>query len=74
MDGLVPDRLLGALSALIGALYTVGQRDLKRLLGYSSTENVGIAGMGFGVGCLGLAWGNTRRWWRWALPAACCMC
>ncbi|HSV44423.1 MAG TPA: proton-conducting transporter membrane subunit, partial [Ramlibacter sp.] len=46
------------LSAVIGALYTVGQRDLKRLLGYSSTENVGIAGLGLGVGCLGLAWGN----------------
>ncbi|WP_341889397.1 proton-conducting transporter membrane subunit [Variovorax sp. YR752] len=46
------------LSAVIGALYTVGQRDLKRLLGYSSTENVGIAGIGLGVGCLGLAWGN----------------
>jgi hydrogenase-4 component B len=48
-----------ALSAVIGALYTVGQRDLKRLLGYSSTENVGIAGIGFGIGCLGQAWGNT---------------
>lgn len=45
-------------SAVIGALYTAGQRDLKRLLGYSSTENVGIAGLGLGVGCLGLAWGN----------------
>ncbi len=45
-----------ALSALVGALYTVSQRDLKRLLGYSSTENVGIAGIGFGVGCLGLSW------------------
>jgi hydrogenase-4 component B len=44
-------------SAVVGALYTVGQRDLKRLLGYSSTENVGIAGIGFGVGCLGLSWG-----------------
>ncbi|MEQ1729952.1 MAG: proton-conducting transporter membrane subunit, partial [Vicinamibacterales bacterium] len=44
------------LSAVTGALYTIGQRDLKRLLGYSSTENVGIAGIGFGVGCLGLAW------------------
>jgi hydrogenase-4 component B len=60
-----PDEWMGwfligfsALSAVIGALYTVGQRDLKRLLGYSSTENVGIAGMGLGVGCLGLAWGN----------------
>lgn len=48
-----------ALSAVVGALYTVGQRDLKRLLGYSSTENVGIAGIGFGVGCLGLSWGNA---------------
>lgn len=47
------------LSAVIGALYTVGQRDLKRLLGYSSTENVGIAGLGLGLGCLGLAWGNV---------------
>ncbi|MDP3139728.1 MAG: proton-conducting transporter membrane subunit, partial [Burkholderiaceae bacterium] len=47
-----------ALSAVIGAIYTVGQRDLKRLLGYSSTENVGIAGIGLGVGCLGLSWGN----------------
>jgi hydrogenase-4 component B len=61
-----PDEWMGwfligfsALSAVIGALYTVGQRDLKRLLGYSSTENVGIAGMGLGVGCLGLAWGNS---------------
>ncbi|GAB4215173.1 MAG: proton-conducting transporter membrane subunit [Rhodoferax sp.] len=47
----------GATSAVVGGLYTVGQRDLKRLLGYSSTENVGLAAMGFGVGTLGLAWG-----------------
>lgn len=60
-----PDEWMGwfligfsVLSAVIGALYTVGQRDLKRMLGYSSTENVGIAGIGFGVGCLGLTWGN----------------
>lgn len=60
-----PDEWMGwflivfsALSAVIGALYTVGQRDLKRMLGYSSTENVGIAGIGFGIGCLGLTWGN----------------
>jgi hydrogenase-4 component B len=47
----------GALSAFFGALYTPAQRDLKRLLGYSSTENVGIVAMGFGVGYLGRAWG-----------------
>ena len=45
-----------ATSAAIGALYTTGQRDLKRLLGYSSTENVGIAGIGFGLGMLGMTW------------------
>ncbi|MBK9518712.1 MAG: hypothetical protein IPO09_15460 [Anaeromyxobacter sp.] len=36
---------------------TTTQRDLKRLLGYSSTENVGIAGMGFGVG----TWAGLAR-------------
>ena len=46
----------GALSAFFGVLYTSTQRDLKRLLGYSSTENVGIAAMGFGVGYLGWSW------------------
>ncbi len=49
----------GALSAFFGVMYTSTQRDLKRLLGYSSTENVGIVAMGFGVGCLG---------WTWNLP------
>jgi hydrogenase-4 component B len=41
-------------SAFMGVLYTVTQRDMKRLLGYSSTENVGIAGIGIGLGYLGL--------------------
>ena len=49
--------VFGALSAFFGVLYTSTQRDLKRLLGYSSTENVGIAAMGFGVGYLGWTWG-----------------
>lgn len=49
--------LVGAVSAFFGVLYTSAQRDMKRLLGYSSTENVGIAAMGFGVGCLGMSWG-----------------
>jgi hydrogenase-4 component B len=46
----------GATSAIFGALFTTTQRDLKRLLGYSSTENVGVAAMGFGVGYLGMSW------------------
>lgn len=48
--------VFGALSALFGVLSTATQRDLKRLLGYSSTENVGIAAMGFGLGLLGWTW------------------
>ncbi len=47
----------GALSAFFGVIYTSTQRDMKRLLGYSSTENVGIAAMGFGLGYLGWTWG-----------------
>ena len=46
------------LSAVTGVMYTAVQRDLKRLLGYSSTENVGIACLGFGIGYLGLTWHN----------------
>lgn len=46
----------GLLSAFFGVLYTTTQRDLKRLLGYSSTENVGIAAIGFGLGYLGWTW------------------
>jgi hydrogenase-4 component B len=49
----------GAVSAFFGVLYTSTQRDLKRLLGYSSTENVGIAAMAFGLGYLGWCWGSA---------------
>ncbi|WP_437587091.1 proton-conducting transporter transmembrane domain-containing protein [Sorangium sp. So ce1000] len=47
----------GVLSAFFGVLSTSAERDLKRLLGYSSTENVGIAAIGFGMGYLGWTWG-----------------
>ncbi len=50
--------IFGAASAVFGVLYTATQRDLKRMLGYSSTENVGIAAMAFGLGMLGWAWSN----------------
>ena len=50
--------IFGAASAVFGVLYTATQRDLKRMLGYSSTENVGIAAMAFGVGMLGWAWSD----------------
>ncbi len=50
---------VSAISAFMGILYTITQRDIKRLLGYSSTENVGIVGIGFGIGCLGLSTHQT---------------
>jgi hydrogenase-4 component B len=50
--------VIGLLSAVFGALNTTSQRDLKRMLGYSSTENVGIAAIGFGIGYLGWTWNN----------------
>lgn len=46
----------GLCSALVAVSYTLTQSDQKRLLGYSSTEHVGIATMGFGLGYLGLSW------------------
>lgn len=49
---------VSCMSAFMGVLYTITQRDIKRMLGYSSTENVGIAGIGIGVGCLGLSCGR----------------
>ncbi|MBI5596052.1 MAG: hypothetical protein HY928_08185 [Elusimicrobia bacterium] len=50
--------VLGAASALLGVLFALAQRDLKRLLAYSSIENIGIIGLGMGIGALGLAHGN----------------
>ena len=48
----------GALSAVLGALYALVERDLKRLLAFSTIENVGIIFMGLGVGVLGLSAGS----------------
>ena len=47
--------VLGATSALYGATLAAGQGDIKRLLAYSSIENVGIAATGIGVALLGRA-------------------
>ena len=39
----------GAVSALVGVLYAISERDLKRLLAYSSVENIGIIFMAIGA-------------------------
>lgn len=51
--------IIGILTALYGVLYAVTQNDLKKLLAYSSIENIGIIGIGLGVGMLGLAYQNS---------------
>ncbi len=49
--------LFGALSAVLGILYALDERDLKRVLAYSSVENIGIILMGVGTGMMGMALG-----------------
>lgn len=49
---------LGALSALYGVLQASVSTDLKRLLGYSTTENVGLILMAIGAAAMFAADGN----------------
>ncbi len=46
---------LGAISAFVAALHAAVQRDLKRLLAYSTVENVGLVAVGLGFGFVGKA-------------------
>lgn len=55
---------LGALTAVFGVGNALAQRDYKRLLAYSSIENLGIIAMGVGLGWTGRA---TQDPWLMAL-------
>ena len=46
--------LFGLVSIIIAALIMLTQQNYKRLLAYSSIENMGIAALGFGVGGIGV--------------------
>ena len=46
----------GLVSGILGVLFALAQHDLKRLLAYHSVENIGIIGLGLGVGVLGQAY------------------
>jgi formate hydrogenlyase subunit 3/multisubunit Na+/H+ antiporter MnhD subunit len=46
---------IGLGSGILGVLFALAQHDLKRLLAYSSVENIGIITMGLGLGVLGLS-------------------
>ncbi|MFA6092665.1 MAG: proton-conducting transporter membrane subunit [Elusimicrobiota bacterium] len=49
---------VGAVSGVLGVLFALAQRDIKRLLAYSSIENMGIIALGLGLGLLGKAHGE----------------
>lgn len=46
---------VGLVSGILGVLFAIAQHDIKRLLAYSSVENIGIITIGLGVGYIGLA-------------------
>ncbi|MDP3980185.1 MAG: proton-conducting transporter membrane subunit [Chlamydiota bacterium] len=49
---------IGIVSAILGVLFALAQHDLKRLLAYSSIENIGIISIGLGLGILGISLNN----------------
>jgi hydrogenase-4 component B len=48
---------LGGITAVMGVLYALMQRDLKRLLAYSTVENIGIIFIGLGLALAFKAYG-----------------
>ncbi len=60
---------LGATGALLGIAFALAQNDLKRLLAYSSVENIGVIMIGLGAALLGAAHGDAP-WGRLALAGA----
>jgi hydrogenase-4 component B len=49
---------LGVISGVLGVLLALAQNDYKRLLAYSSIENIGIITLGLGIGVLGQSQGQ----------------
>ena len=50
---------MSAISGLYGVMLAIVQHNLKKLLAYHSIENIGIIGMGIGVGCIGVGMNNS---------------
>ncbi len=45
-------------TGVLGVAYAITQHNVKKLLAYSSVENIGIIGAGIGIGLLGSAYDN----------------
>jgi len=52
--------IVSVVTGLYGVMLAIIQHNLKRLLAYHSIENIGIIGMGIGLGCLGM--GTKNEW------------
>jgi len=50
--------ILSSLTGLFGVMIAIVQHDLKKLLAYHSIENIGIIGIGLGLGTIGLGLHN----------------
>jgi hydrogenase-4 component B len=50
--------ILSLISGLYGVMLAIVQHNLKKLLAYHSIENIGIIGIGIGLGCIGLGSDN----------------
>lgn len=50
---------ISLLSGIYGVMLAIVQHNLKRLLAYHSIENIGIIGIGIGLGCIGIGKGNS---------------
>ncbi len=50
---------VGAMTGIAGIAFAISQHDIKRLLAYSSVENIGIIAMGLGLALLGRAQGRA---------------
>lgn len=46
--------IVSVVTGLYGVMLAILQHNLKKLLAYHSIENIGIIGLGIGIGCLGL--------------------
>ena len=53
---------VGAVTAAIGILYALGERDIKRFLAFSTIENIGIIITAFGAAMTFLAYGQRLLW------------
>ena len=51
--------IISLISGIYGIMLAILQHNLKKILAYSSVENIGIIGIGIGLGCIGLGTNNT---------------